>query len=145
MLTVDRREKRMARNLQRYSLLVVAVLVCCSTALAQAAITLRPVDIFSTGVFGKSAAEIPAYCQKTQRVFVVNAALGQVDVFLLNGDGQLTRVGVINAAADVGAEMAGVNSVSVSSGTLAVAVEAELPFQVPHAQQAGPALFFFRF
>ena len=107
-----------------FALLVIA---CAGTALSAAeTLTLRQLDSHRTGRFDRSAAEIPAYCQKTQRVFVVNAALGQVDVFLLNGDGQLTHIGVINAAADVGSEMAGVNSVSVSSGTLAVAVEAEI-------------------
>ena len=46
----------------------------------RAEITLRPLGTFHTGLYDKSAAEIPTYCQKTKRVFVVNAESGQVDV-----------------------------------------------------------------
>ena len=47
---------------------------------ATAQITLRPVGTFHTGLYDKSAAEIPTYCQKTKQVFVVNAESGRVDV-----------------------------------------------------------------
>ncbi|MEE2796408.1 MAG: hypothetical protein VYA49_03400, partial [Planctomycetota bacterium] len=90
----------------------------------RAEITLRPLGTFHTGLYDKSAAEIPTYCQKTKRVFVVNAESGQVDVLGLGDDGSLTKVGSIDAAADLGNRMSAVNSVSVYGGTLAVAIEA---------------------
>jgi len=99
--------------------------VAAATTGAAESLTLRRLDSHLAGPFEGSAAEIPAYCHETQRVFVVNAASGQVDVLLLGDSGQLTRVGVIQAVADVGAGIGGVNSVSVFAGTLAVAVEAE--------------------
>ena len=86
--------------------------------------TLRPLGTFHTGLYDKSAAEIPTYCQKTKRVFVVNADSGQVDVLALGDDGSLTKVGSIDAASDLGNGMSAVNSVSVYGGTLAIAIEA---------------------
>ena len=91
---------------------------------ATAQITLRPVGTFHTGLYDKSAAEIPTYCQKTKQVFVVNAESGRVDVLGLGDDGSLKKVGSIDAAGDLGNGMSAVNSVSVLDGTLAVAVEA---------------------
>ena len=91
-----------------------------------AEITLRPVGTFHTGLYDKSAAEIPTYCQKTKQVFVVNAESGRVDVLGLGDDGSLTKVGSIDAAGDLGNGMSAVNSVSVFDGTLAVAVEADV-------------------
>ena len=90
----------------------------------RAEITLRPLGTFHTGLYDKSAAEIPTYCQKTKQVFVVNAESGRVDVLGLGDDGSLTKVGSIDAAGDLGNGMSAVNSVSVLDGTLAVAVEA---------------------
>ena len=91
-----------------------------------AEITLRPVGTFHTGLYDKSAAEIPTYCQETKRVFVVNAESGRVDVLKLGDDGSVTKVGSIDAAGDLGNGMAAVNSVSVFDETLAVAVEADV-------------------
>ena len=90
-------------------------------------VRLEPVSQYFTGVFKKSAAEIPAFCEKSRRVFVVNAESGQVDVLAIDKTGGLSRAGVIKAAADLPGNMAAVNSVSVLAGTLAVAVEAAVP------------------
>ena len=103
---------------------------------AREPLTLRSVSSFHTGLFEKSAAEIPAYCSQTQRLFVVNATSGQVDVFSIDPSGGLSRAGVINAATNLGVETADVNSVSVSSGTVAVAVAAAVP------TDAGAVAFF---
>ena len=100
---------------------VICGLVPCA---ATAEITLRPVGTFHTGLYDNSAAEIPTYCQETERVFVVNAESGRVDVFGLDDDGSLTKAGSIDAAGELAHGMGAVNSVSVSGGTLAVAVEA---------------------
>jgi len=111
----------------RFSPLSLAALVGGFIACeAIAEITLRPVGTFHTGLYDKSAAEIPTYCQKTKQVFVVNAESGRVDVLGLGDDGSLTKVGSIDAADDLGNGMSAVNSVSVFDGTLAVAVEADV-------------------
>lgn len=87
-------------------------------------IVVRPLGTHRAGLFAQSAAEIPAYCPTAQRVFVVNAQTGRVDVLALDEAGGLSAVGVIDAAKEVGPAMKAVNSVSVYGGTLAVAIEA---------------------
>ena len=109
-----------------FSLSLFVVICGFVPCLAIAEITLRPVGTFHTGLYDKSAAEIPTYCQKTKQVFVVNAESGRVDVLGLGDDGSLTKVGSINAAGDLGNGLSAVNSVSVYGGTLAVAVEADV-------------------
>lgn len=95
------------------------------SAWAEPAITLRHIDTHHAGLFAQSAAEIPAFCPKTRRVFVVNAQSGRVDVFRLSEAGRLESLEAIDAAHDVPGNMRAVNSVCVSNGRLAVAVEAE--------------------
>ena len=107
-----------------FSLSLVALVGGFIACEAIAEITLRPIGTFHTGLYDKSAAEIPTYCQKTKQVFVVNAESGRVDVLGLGDNGSLTKVGSIDAADDLGNGMSAVNSVSVFDGTLAVAVEA---------------------
>ena len=107
-----------------FSLSLVALVGGFIACDAIAEITLRSVGTFHTGLYDKSAAEIPMYCQKTKQVFVVNAESGRVDVLGLGDDGSLKKVGSIDAAGDLGNGMSAVNSVSVLDGTLAVAVEA---------------------
>ena len=110
-----------------FSLSLFVVICEFVPCLAIAEITLRPVGTFHTGLYDKSAAEIPTYCQKTKQVFVVNAESGRVDVLGLGDNGSLTKLGSIDAADDLGKGMVAVNSVSVFDGTLAVAVEAGVP------------------
>ena len=88
-------------------------------------IVLRPLGRHAAGLFAQSAAEIPAYCPDTHRVFVVNAQSGRVDVLALDASGGLTAAGMIDAAKEAKGSMKAVNSVSVSQGTLAVAIEAD--------------------
>jgi len=88
-------------------------------------LAMRPVAKHAAGLFAQSAAEIPAYCPDARRVFVVNAETGRVDVLTLDGSGGLTSAGFIDAAKEAADSMKAVNSVSVSKGTLAVAIEAE--------------------
>ncbi|MGA8046445.1 MAG: choice-of-anchor I family protein, partial [Dermatophilaceae bacterium] len=76
-------------------------------------------------------AEIPAFDASTDTLFVVNAQSGQVDVLDLGSDGvpalreSLTTAGLLAADGSTVDAGAVVNSVAVSSGVLAVAVEAE--------------------
>ncbi len=66
------------------------------------------------------AAEITAYEPQTRRLFVVNSVIGTVDVLDLSNPAAPTRVGSVNVAA-LGAS---VNSVAVSDGLVALAIEA---------------------
>ena len=83
-----------------------------------------------TGLFDASAAEIPAFDPTTGRLFVVNAEKGAVDVLTVGEDAApaaettLTVAGVRAADGSVIGEGATVNSVAVSGGVMAVAVEA---------------------
>jgi DNA-binding beta-propeller fold protein YncE len=91
--------------------------------------------------FDESAAEIAAYEPASQRLFVVNAQAGSVDVFSLAAPNVPTFDSTLNAAADVAANVTAVasaddlgaaNSVAVDSAsdTLAIAIEAD-PSQAP--------------
>lgn len=93
-------------------------------------IRLAQVSSYDSGVFGESAAEITAHDPSTQRVFVVNADSGAVDVLDVSDPAVPTKVttlelpGVEAADGSVVDEEAAVNSVAVDDGVLAVAVEA---------------------
>lgn len=113
----------------RTAVVGLLVSVAMATAAADAppaTLSLRPLSTHATGVFARSAAEVPAFCEATRRIFVVNAESGQVDVLALDAAGGLAPAGRIAAARDVGG-MRAVNSVAVSRGLLAVAVEADPP------------------
>lgn len=71
---------------------------------------------------GVTAAEIPAYDPSTRRLFVVNATVGDVDVLDLTQPATPRLLGKINVAG-LGASA---NSVAVSRGIVAVAVEAQV-------------------
>lgn len=104
-------------------LLVSAVFISASNLAVGQDLQLKVVGTYATGTFGKSAAEIPAYCRKSQQLFVVNAESGSVNVLRLLESGKLESVTVLDAAADVGGKLGAVNSVSIHNGKLAVAVE----------------------
>ena len=72
---------------------------------------LEKIGGYSTGQFGVSAAEIPAFDAASKRLFVVNAQLGAVDVLDLANPANPVKIGVIDATAVLaGAE---INSVAV--------------------------------
>ena len=85
-------------------------------------ISLKKIGAFNTGIFGKSAAEIPAYDAKSKRAFIVNAEQGTLDVLDLSDPThpkKINEIKVDNIA--VGAE---VNSVAVQNGIVAIAIQA---------------------
>jgi DNA-binding beta-propeller fold protein YncE len=104
-------------------LVLISVFISASNLAVGQDLQLKVVDTYATGTFGKSAAEIPAYCHKSQQLFVVNAESGSVNVLRILASGELEPVTVIDAAADVGGKLGAVNSVSIHNGKLAVAVE----------------------
>ncbi len=95
-------------------------------------LTLSPIGTFETGVFDESAAEITAYDPATQRLFVVNANSGSIDVLDLSNPSNPSQAFAIDASLFGGVA----NSVDVSNGIVAVAIEAE------NAQESGQVVFF---
>jgi DNA-binding beta-propeller fold protein YncE len=81
-------------------------------------LTLEKIGGFNGGAVG--AAEIPAYDATTQRLFVVNGANGTVDVLDLRDPRAPKLISTIN----VSSQGAGVNSVAVHDGLVALAIEA---------------------
>lgn len=76
---------------------------------------------YNTGLFDAGGAEIPAFCPITDRVFVVNAGPGTVDVINLSDPTSPTLITSIDCSqyANAGAP----NSVAVHNGVLAIAIE----------------------
>jgi 2',3'-cyclic-nucleotide 2'-phosphodiesterase/3'-nucleotidase/5'-nucleotidase len=96
------------------------------------AIDLQVVGSYTTGAFDEGAAEISAYDAETKRLFVVNANAVTVDILDLSNPTTPTKIGEIDAT-QYGA---GANSVAVSNGILAVAIESEI------ATDNGEVVFF---
>ncbi|MEM6431725.1 MAG: choice-of-anchor I family protein [Deinococcota bacterium] len=86
-----------------------------------AQLSLTPLGSYATGVFDESAAEIPTYDPATQRLFVVNANNATVDILDISDPENPVLVMPFDASAygDVA------NSVAISNGLVAVAIEAE--------------------
>lgn len=110
--------------------LVITSIVIGPPASARPASTLQldPVGSFANGGFDESAAEIPAFDPGTDRIFVVNAQAGTVDVLDASVPSALDKVGELITP--------GVNSVAVRDGLVAVAEQAD------PAQDPGSAVFF---
>jgi DNA-binding beta-propeller fold protein YncE len=71
---------------------------------------------------GASSAEISAYDPLSKRLFVVDGALGSVDVLNLSNPSTPSLIGSITASS-LGAGLGGINSVAVRDGIVALAVE----------------------
>ena len=89
---------------------------------------------YESGVFGASAAEIPAYDASSQRLFVVNAQKGMVDVLDLKQPSTPQYLQSLDAKKYLANSE--VNSVAVHNGIVALAVQAE------DKTQAGIVAFF---
>ena len=85
-------------------------------------LTLEKIGAFETGQYEVSAAEIPAFDPASQRLFVVNALSGAVDVLDLSDPAAPALVGQISTDTVLAGSV--VNSVAVSKGLVAVAIEA---------------------
>ncbi|MGC9526009.1 MAG: choice-of-anchor I family protein [Limnospira sp.] len=95
---------------------------------------------YETGIFDDSAAEINAYNAETQELFVVNGATVSLDLVDISNPNNPTLANTINLS-EFGA---GVNSVAIANGVVAVAVEpadiAENPGTVVFMNAAGEVL-----
>lgn len=89
---------------------------------------------YESGIFGASAAEIPAYDAKSQRIFVVNAKEGVVDVLDFKQPNQPKYIQSLDAKKYLANSE--VNSVTVHNGIVALAVQAA------DKTQAGIVAFF---
>jgi 2',3'-cyclic-nucleotide 2'-phosphodiesterase (5'-nucleotidase family) len=98
---------------------------------ASAGFQMTEVGRYESNTFDVSAAEIVAFDKDNDRLFVVNAQAGQVDVLSMASDGSLSSYGTISKD-DIAAgnpsgldntTIAGFNSVDVKNGVVAVAVE----------------------
>lgn len=95
-------------------------------------IQLSFVGRYETGQFDESAAEIVDFDAATQRVFVVNAQSGAVDVLDASSPAAPILLQSLDVAGDVATAIAGIsasdlgaaNSVAVKDGVVAVAIEA---------------------
>lgn len=78
---------------------------------------------YESGIFAKSAAEIPAFDAASKRIFVVNAEAGALDVLDLKDPSKPNKIAQITVDdIAVGAE---VNSVSIHDGIVAIAIQAK--------------------
>jgi hypothetical protein len=111
------------------SLVMAAVLSACGGGDATPVVEATPVGLTleKIGGFahsgGASSAEITAYDPLSKRLFVINGALGSVDVLDLTNPTAPSLVSSITAAS-LGAGLGGINSVAVFNGVVALAVEA---------------------
>ncbi len=80
-------------------------------------LSLQKIGTFQGG--GAAAAEITAYDPGSRRLFVVNGALGTVDVLDLSNPASPARISTLQAAGG-----GSINSVAVHDGLVAIAVEA---------------------
>src|SRR5262245_18511619 len=116
---------------------VVQAMFLVATAVAlpvqvNAQIELHLVGRYHSGIFAAGGAEIPAYDPRTLRAFVVNAQASAVDVLDLSNVSTPTRITSI----DVRSIGASANSIDVSKGIVAVAIEAA------NKQAPGSVAFF---
>ena len=110
--------------------IILALLFAKTPVLSQ--IELEPIGTYASGLFDMSASEIVAHDPRTQRIFVVNAAVGHVDVIDITNPTQPIFLSQI----DVSSYGASANSVDVYEGVVVVAVEAD------PAQSPGTVVFF---
>jgi 2',3'-cyclic-nucleotide 2'-phosphodiesterase/3'-nucleotidase/5'-nucleotidase len=117
---------------KNYSLLLLLTLF--TSGLFAQTISLNPIGTYQSGLFDESAAEIAAYEHVTQRLYVTNAFANTVDVLDISDPTNP----VLDFTIDLSPYGAGVNSVAIRKGVIAVAVESD-PKQNP-----GKVVFFNR-
>lgn len=103
---------------QLTSLLILSVWAIKGITYADDPITLTPVGTYETGIFDEGASEIVDYDPVTQRIFVVNADAGVIDVLDASDPTNPTKIAAVEQPGSV-------NSVAVKNGIVATAVENE--------------------
>jgi DNA-binding beta-propeller fold protein YncE len=105
-------------------LLTAAILAitCSAHAKSPVNISLQQIGTYETGVFAESAAEIVAYDEKSQQLFVINAQAKSVDILDISDPTGPLLAGTIDVSLEL-PDAGGVNSVAVHKGLVAIAVE----------------------
>lgn len=103
--------------------LSLAALLAGSVALASPAwssdkLIFNPISTYETGVFDEGAAEIVVYAPSVQRLYVVNADAGEVDILDISDPTAPSKVSTLSTEAHGN----GANSVAVNGSLVAVAV-----------------------
>jgi 2',3'-cyclic-nucleotide 2'-phosphodiesterase (5'-nucleotidase family)/endonuclease/exonuclease/phosphatase family metal-dependent hydrolase len=96
---------------------------------------------FESGVFDESAAEIVAHDPASQRLFLSNGDSGTVDVLSIADPTAPSKEFSIDPEDDLGPN-GGINSVAVSAGLIAVAIEAETQTDTGQIAFYTPSGFF---
>lgn len=93
-----------------------------------AAVTLTPLDTYTTGAFDEGASEIVSFDPATARAFVVNALDGTVDILDLSDPTNISLIATLDTP--------GANSVDMHEGIAAVGQQAD------NTQAPGTVSFF---
>lgn len=107
--------------MQFKTLLLSALLLTSTAALAQNLVQLSLEGRYHTGVFDDGAMEIAAYDSASQRIFAVNGSAETVDVFDVSNPANPLKVDSLDLS-NFGDQA---NSVDFHNGVLAIAVEAD--------------------
>jgi 2',3'-cyclic-nucleotide 2'-phosphodiesterase/3'-nucleotidase/5'-nucleotidase len=113
-----RGRRRATTGILTVGLAASALAATSADAAPKPRISLTAIGAYETGQYDESAAEIVAHDPSTQRLFVVNAQKGAIDVLDIStpGSPQFFKTLVSRTGG-------GVNSVAVSDGVLAIAVQ----------------------
>ena len=108
----------------KHSLIALIVVAASTGAISgpHKPISLEPIGSYATGMFDEGAAEIVAFDASTHLVFVINAAAKTVEALSIADPTTPSFAFEIDVAEDLPAG-GGINSVAVSRGLVAVAVE----------------------
>jgi hypothetical protein len=117
-------------NLLASALATAALLSACGgddaplpvVELTPKTLQLEKIGQYASGVFGESAAEIPAYDAASKRVFVVNSFAGKIDVLDMSNPTAPRKIAELSS--DWLLAGSRVNSVAAQGGIVAVAIEA---------------------
>lgn len=112
--------------------LVAGSLTLATPVLSDDALMFNHLATYETGIFDEGAAEIVVYSATTQRLYVVNADAGEVDVLDISDPSAPTKVATLGT----NAQGSGANSVAVWGDLVAVAIVG------PSKQDPGKLVFF---
>ncbi|MEM1113304.1 MAG: choice-of-anchor I family protein [Pseudomonadota bacterium] len=102
--------------------LAVSSMALSGVAQANERVILEELGRYETGVFDDGASEIVAYDKDGFRLYVINAGAGTVDILGIADPTDPQLEGQIDVTTDI-TEAGGINSVAVSKGLVAIAVE----------------------
>ncbi|MDF1847892.1 MAG: choice-of-anchor I family protein [Parvibaculaceae bacterium] len=112
--------------------LLAGAALMSSPAWGEDRLTFNHLSTYETGVFDEGAAEIVVYAPSVQRLYVVNADAGEVDVLDISDPTRPTKISTLSTRGPGN----GVNSVAVQGDLVAVAVVGQ------SKQDLGKVVFF---